>query len=58
MTDAEATVKHAIFSGIIDQWHRKDDPNFALIIQNKVFESLFAPHLKWAVEEYLKEIAE
>ena len=56
MTDAESTVKFAIFNGIVDQWHKKNDPKFAEIIRDKVFESLFAPHLKWAVEEYLKEL--
>jgi hypothetical protein len=56
MTDAEATVKFAILNGIIDQWHKKGDPQFAEIIRDKVFENLFAPHLKWAVEEYLEQL--
>lgn len=56
MTDAEATVKFAIFDGITDQWHKKDDPRFAHLIRDKVFERLFDPTLRWAVEEYLQEL--
>lgn len=56
MTDAEATIKHAIFDGLIDQWHRKNHPNFAEILKDKVFDALFAPHYRWAIEEYLEEL--
>jgi hypothetical protein len=56
MSDAEKIVRFAIFSGIVGQWHKKEHPRFAEIIRDEVFESLFAPHLKWAMEEYLKEL--
>lgn len=57
MTDAETTVRFAILSGIVDQWHKKDDPRFAEILAESVFNYLFAPHLKWATEEYVKQIS-
>lgn len=56
MSDAEATVRFAIFNGLVDQWHRKDDPDFVEIAKAKIFDSLFAPHLRWALEEYLLEL--
>ena len=56
MSDAEATVKFAIFDGITSNWHKKDDPKFAEIIRDSVFEKIFEPHLKWAIEEYLDEL--
>jgi len=56
MTDAEATVRFAIFSGITSIWHKESDPNFAAIIRDAVFTKIFEPHLKWAIEEYLEEL--
>lgn len=56
MTDAQRTVELAVFNGIIDQWHKKNDSNFAELIKAKVMENLFAPHLMWAVKEYIEEI--
>jgi len=53
MSDAEATVKFAIFDGITSNWHKKDDPK---IIRDAVFTKIFEPHLKWAIEEYLDEL--
>lgn len=58
ISDAEASVRFAIFNGITTQWHRKNEPDFAEIVRDSVFENLFAPHLKWATEEYLKELIE
>lgn len=55
MSDAEATVKHAIFSGIVSNWHRKGDPEFAEIIKDAIFNELFEPCKVWAVKEYLQE---
>jgi len=55
MSDAESTVKFAIFSAITSNWHKKNDPKFAEIIRDAVFTKIFEPHLKWAVEEYLKQ---
>lgn len=53
ISDAEATVKFAIFDGIVHNWHKKDEPNFVQLVRDKVFENLFSPHLRWAVEEHL-----
>lgn len=58
MSDAESTVKFAIFDGVISNWHKKSDPKFAEIIRDEVFNKLFEPHLKWAVKEYLNELEE
>jgi len=58
MTDAERTIKFAIFQGITSNWHNKSDQHFAAMVRDSVFESIFAPHLKWALEEYLKEISQ
>lgn len=55
-SDAETTVKFAIFNGITENWHKKNDPSFAEITRDEIFGQLFAPHLRWAVEEYLEEI--
>ena len=56
MSDAEATVKFAIFSAITSNWHEKSDPNFANIIRDSIFDRIFEPSLKWAIEEYLDEV--
>ena len=56
ITDAEATVKFAIFDGIIDQWHKKDEPNFAQLVRDKVFERIFEPQFRWAVEAHLQNL--
>lgn len=53
VSDAEATIKFAILDGIIDQWHKKDEPNFAQRTRDKVFENLFRPEFGWAIGEYL-----
>lgn len=58
MSNAESTVKFAILNGLIQNWHRKNEPNFSEIAQQEIFENLFAPHLKWAVEEYLTELSQ
>ena len=56
MSDAEATVKFAIFDGITSNWHKKDDPKFMEIMRDEIFSKIFEPHLKWAIEEYLDEL--
>jgi len=56
MTDAESTVKFAIFNAIVSNWHRKNDYKFAEIIRNEIFSKIFEPHLIWAIEEYLEEL--
>lgn len=48
--DAEATIKFAIFSAISDNYH-KNNPT---LLRDKIFERIFEPHLKWAIEEYIK----
>lgn len=54
VSDAEATIKFAIFDGITDQWHKKNEQNFVQLVRDKVFETLFRPEFRWALEEYLK----
>lgn len=56
MTDAEQTIKHSIFDAITSNWHKKNDPNFAEIIRDAVFEKLFDRTTTWAIEEYMIEI--
>lgn len=56
MSDAESTVKFAIFDAIVSCWHLKNNDNFSEVVRDKVFELIFDPHLKWAVEDYLNEI--
>jgi len=56
MSDAEATIKFAIFDGITSNWHKNNDPKFAEIIRDAIFTKIFEPHLKWAIEEYLDEL--
>ena len=57
MSDAESTVKFAIFDAITSNWHKKSDPKFAEILRDEVFTKIFEPHLKWAVDEYLQELS-
>ena len=52
MTDAEATVKFAIFDAVSSNMHK----NNAMIIRDEVFNKIFESHLRWAVKEYLEEI--
>lgn len=56
VSDAEATIKFAIFDGIIDQWQKKDEPNFAQRTRDKVFETLFRPEFRWALQEHLESL--
>ena len=56
MTDSESTIKFAIFDAIVSNWHKKNDHEFAEVVRDKVFEKIFEPHLKWAIEEYLEEL--
>lgn len=56
VTDAEATIKFAIFDGIVDQWNKKDDPGFVQAVRDKVFETIFVPSLRWAIEEHLETL--
>lgn len=56
MTDAESTIKHVILSGIIQNWHKKNEQNYAELTQQEIFERLFDPTTIWAVEEYVEEL--
>ncbi len=51
-SDAEETIKFAIFSGIIDTWYLQQPEK----TRDAIFKKLFEPHLKWAIDEYLKEM--
>ena len=50
-SDAEATVKFAILSGMVDAWGKPHKE-----IRDAIFQKLFQPDLKWAIVEYLKKI--
>lgn len=52
MSDAEATVKHAIFDGMIKR--HACSPEEAV---DAIFEAIFAESVRWAVVVYLKELA-
>lgn len=56
MTDAEATIKHCLLSGIIQNWHKKDSMDYAKLTQQEIFNRLFDKTTIWAVEEYLDEL--
>jgi hypothetical protein len=56
MSDAEASVKFAIFNGITQNWHKRNDVDWAETTRDEIFNQIFAPHLKWATEEYLEEL--
>lgn len=47
--DAETTVKFAIFLAISENWYTQNPR----ILRDKIFEEIFKPDVKWAVEEYL-----
>lgn len=53
--EAEATVKFAIFNGIVTQWHLKDEERFAFIVRDSVFRELFTFH-KGTVRELLETL--
>ncbi len=53
LSDAEDTLKFAIFDGLVDQWHKKNEPNFAQIVRDRIFEKLFQPQYQWAIKEHL-----
>ena len=53
ITEAEATIKYAILDGIVGQYHKKDDPNFIQLIRDKIFDEIFRPQYRWALEEHL-----
>lgn len=54
MSDAESTVKFAIFDAIVSQWHRKNETDFVNEVRNAIFDKIFEPHLRWALEEHLQ----
>lgn len=56
MTDAEFNVRHSIFTGIVQQWHRKDEQEFAFILEDSVLKALFDPATRWAVVQYMTEL--
>jgi hypothetical protein len=58
ISEAEATVKFAIFDAITSNWHKKSDPKFAEILRDEVFNMIFKLDLKWAVHEYMQELEE
>jgi len=51
-SSAELTVKHSILSGIAHVYHLNSKEKTI----DSIFERLFDPSLRWAVEEYLKEL--
>jgi hypothetical protein len=55
MSNAEATLRHSILSGMIKNWHKKDSPDFAQMAVQSVLEEISEPTKRWATEEYLKE---
>ena len=56
MSDAEATIKHCILSGIIQNWHKKDSQEYASLTQQEIFDKLFDSTTIWAIEEYIEEL--
>ncbi len=56
VSDAEATVKFAIFDAIVSLCHKKNDQDFANEVRNAIFDKIFEPHLRWALEEHLEEL--
>jgi hypothetical protein len=53
--DAKATVKFAIFNGIVTQWHQKDSIDFAEILKDSVYRELFeGMHYKSAIKELIE----
>lgn len=56
MTDAEATIKHAIHEGIVGTWHKQEESNYPILLRDNIFDNLFDPTMRWAVEEYLYEL--
>ena len=55
MSNAEATLRHSILSGLINNWHKKDDPKFAEMAVQSILKEISEPTKRWATEEYLKE---
>lgn len=55
MTDAERTIKFAILSSLIDNYHRTYLTGWAEETKDQIFNQLFLPQYRWAIEEYLKE---
>lgn len=53
MTEAESTVKYAIFDAIVNRWHRKGETSWASDVRNDIFDKIFEPHLRWALKEHL-----
>lgn len=56
MSDAESTVKFAIFDAIVGNWHKKDETTFVTDVRNAIFDKIFEPHLRWAIQEHLNTI--
>lgn len=54
MTHAEATVKFAILSAISAEWEKKDPE----ALRDAIFNNLFKPEFRWAIELYLEELKE
>lgn len=54
MSDAETTIKFAILDGYTRATGKPDE---AKARTEAIFRSLFRPAYRWAIEEYLKEIA-
>lgn len=52
MSDAEATIRHALLDGMAERKVSSAEEAVDAIV-----ETLFAEPVRWAVEEYLKEIS-
>ncbi len=57
MSNAESTIKFAILNGMTKRAHITGaSAKYTEIYQEDIFESLFHPSTRWAIEEYLKEL--
>lgn len=55
MSDAEFTLKFAIFYAIETKWNHKDENAFAETLRDSIFEELKKPQYRWMYDELLKE---
>jgi len=56
ITDAKATILHSIVTGLIEHAHiTKASYEHAEMQSNDIFNALFHPSVRWAIEEYMKE---